>query len=67
MGISSAEKMQRHRARERRDEVLVTICANRILLVDTLRDSKIPIADDDGAALARGLERLLEKLQEKIL
>jgi hypothetical protein len=66
MGMSSAEKVRAFRDRARRDEVLVTICTNRIVLADTLSAAGVVFADDDADSLARGIEQLLEKLQEKI-
>jgi hypothetical protein len=65
MGLSSAVKVQRYRERQRRDEVLVTICTNPIALADTLGAAGVSLADDDAESLARGLEQLLKNCKER--
>lgn len=63
MGQTSTARVHAFRARERRDEVLLTITVNRAALLDTLEAMHIAVGDDD---LARGVETLLERLQAKL-
>jgi hypothetical protein len=59
-----ADRMRQHRARKARGRIVLLVEVDEVALLDTLEAMRIPVGDDD---LARGVERLLERLQEKIL
>jgi hypothetical protein len=63
MAQTSTQRVHAFRLRSRRDEVLVTICVSRGALLDILDSVGIQVGDDD---LGAGVERLLEKLQERV-
>jgi hypothetical protein len=68
MAKTSTARVIAFRERQRRDEVLLTVRASRVVLFDTLKAAGAlePWANDDNQTLAAGIETLLEKLQEKI-
>jgi hypothetical protein len=68
MTATSTARVIAFRERQKRDEVLLTVRANRVVLLDTLRatNSLDQSAEDDNQTLATGIENLLERLQRKI-
>ena len=63
---TAAEKQEeRHRARARAGRAILTIEVDLAEVGDLLRDAGVisPTAEDDRVTLARGLERLLQRLK----
>ena len=62
---TAAEKQRRHRARARAGRAILTIEVDLAEVGDLLRDAGVisPTAEDDRVTLARGLERLLQRLK----
>jgi hypothetical protein len=66
MATTSTARVLRWKERQKRDECVLTVTVNRTVLAQTLIDMKIPVAGDDSATLARGVQTLLERLQAKL-
>jgi hypothetical protein len=61
---TSTARVRRHRDRERRDEIVLTISANRTALVDRLIDAHLLRAgmDHDHAAIVNATEQMVRRL-----
>jgi hypothetical protein len=67
MTTPTALRAQRYRQRQRADQVCLLITVNHSTLADMLLSAGLldPMADDDSATLARGVERLIELFVEE--
>ena len=61
---TSTARVRRHRDRERRDEIVLTISANRTALVDRLIDARLlrPDMDHDHSAIVSATEQMVRRL-----
>jgi hypothetical protein len=60
---TSTARVRRHRDRERRDEIVLMISANRTALVDQLIDARLlrPGVDHDHAAIVNATEQMVRR------
>jgi hypothetical protein len=60
---TSTPRVQRHRDREKRDEIVLTISANRTALVDRLIDTRLlrPGAEHDHRTIANATEQMVRR------
>ena len=63
MGTSTT-RVRRHRDRERRDEIVLMISANRTALIDRLIDARLlrPGMDHDHSAIVSATEQMVRRL-----
>jgi hypothetical protein len=61
---SSTARVRRHRDREKRDEIVLVISANRTALVDRLVEAHLlrPGVDHDHAAIVNATEQMVRRL-----
>jgi len=60
---TSTARVRRHRDREKRDEIVLTISANRTALVDRLIDARLlrPGMEHDHVTIANATEQMVRR------